>query len=199
METPRWDACTMDPHQWMRLIECHPGFASYIQAAAVSVTLLGAIFYPPLRLAYEKWLRAHSRKREAKRYAYALLPEVEAIISGMRDRLASLQAVTATTLPNWSQFQEQLGIVIPMMMIVVDQQAEYIAVERLQFLARLEDKMRLWNNRRSTYQYGSHLGDVEGWRTMTTEMTALGQDVLRAAEFARTQTLAMGKPPRRRQ
>lgn len=189
----------MDPHHWMRFIECHPGFASYIQAAAVSVTLLGAIFYPPLRLAYEKWLRTHSRKREAKRYAYDLLPEIETIISGMRDRLASLQAVNAATPPNWIKFQEQLGIVIPMMLDVANQRAEYIAVERLQFLTTLADKMRLWNNRRFSYQSGSHLGDVEGWRTMTTEMTALGEDVLRAAEFSRAQILAMGKPPRGRQ
>jgi hypothetical protein len=194
MNAPRWDACTMDPHHWMRFIECHPGFASYIQAAVVSVTLLGAIFYPPLRLAYEKWLRAYSRKKEAKRYAYSLLPEVETIISGMADRLASLQAVYVTTPPNWVTFQEQLGIVIPMMLMAVSQQAEYIAVERLHFLTALAEKMVLWNNKRYTYQLV--LGDVEGWHAMAGDMTALGDGVLLAAEFARLQTLAMGKPPR---
>jgi hypothetical protein len=82
---------------------------------------------------------------------------------------------------------------------MAQQQGEYIAVERLQFLTALADKMRLWNERRFTYQPGSHLGDVEGWRTMATEMTAQGEHVLRAAEFAHAQILAMGKPPRRRQ
>lgn len=40
MDASKWDACTMDPRTWMRAIECHPGFAGYLQFVGTMLALI---------------------------------------------------------------------------------------------------------------------------------------------------------------
>jgi hypothetical protein len=53
-----WDACTEEPNRWLRWIECHPGFASWLQAGGTIVAIAIAIAIPLiLRLREERYQR----------------------------------------------------------------------------------------------------------------------------------------------
>jgi hypothetical protein len=56
---PNWDACTMDPHWWMRNIECHPGLAAYVGAVGTIIALGVAIVVPFLS---DKLNRRHDKE-----------------------------------------------------------------------------------------------------------------------------------------
>jgi hypothetical protein len=71
-EVPHWDACTMDPHQWMRFVECHPGFAGYIQA----IGAIAAVFIAFLSPRIAAWFA--ERDRHAAR-----LQRTRDLISGL--------------------------------------------------------------------------------------------------------------------
>lgn len=69
METSKWDACTMDPHLWMRAIECHPSFAGYLQFIGTMLALIVAIGVP---LLIDQLQRAHINRDRKLRAASML-------------------------------------------------------------------------------------------------------------------------------
>ncbi len=197
METPHWDACTMDPHQWMRFIECHPGFAGYVQAAGVIATIAAAIFGPPAKLAYDRWMRARARRRNTLETAWWFLSQVEEVVAAFDQRLARLRDPAVISEPDWMKFQEELGLVIPMALEIRFVDANSVDVGRLAFTELLPDAMRAWNTR--TFENRTKPGfGTDAWREMVADMTARATKVRAVAVETKAQIEAMGKRPRRK-
>lgn len=76
MDASKWDACTADPHQWMRFIECHPGFASYLQAMFSVLAILVAVAVPACMTYFENARRAKERVIHAQNIIVAAAPHV---------------------------------------------------------------------------------------------------------------------------
>lgn len=188
----------MDPHWWMRFVECHPGFAAYLQAAGVIATIVAAIFGPPAKLAYDRWIRARATRRNTLETAWWLLSQVEEVIAAFDQRLARLRDPTVLSEPDWIKFQEELALVVPMALEIRYVDANSVDVGRLAFTELLPDAMRAWNMRTFENRTKPGLG-IEAWREMVADMTARATNVRAVAVQTKAQIEAMGKPPRRRQ
>jgi len=79
MDLSKWNACAMDPHQWMRLIECHPGFAAYLQAIFSVIAIFVAIAVPAYMTHSENTRRAKERVIHARNIIAAAAPDVFSI------------------------------------------------------------------------------------------------------------------------
>lgn len=96
-----WAACTDDPNVWMKNLECHPGFAAYLQVVGVIVAILGTalITYWATKTALKPTLV--ERQRRAKVLVYRLLPGVADIVSTCaRVRLIYQQTERGSLLAN---------------------------------------------------------------------------------------------------
>jgi hypothetical protein len=183
----------MDPHQWVRFVECHPGLAGYVQAAGVILTILGAMFWPLLKRLYDRWLRSRARRQNTRRYAFAVLHMIEEIIAGFDLRLRRLREERGA--PNWLNFQEGLSIVIPMALEIANLSVEEFNVEKLRDIQALCEALRGWNMRTWEYRGGAAPSDDEAWQAMAFEMLARAEKVRAKAFQARAAIRALGRPP----
>jgi hypothetical protein len=59
-----WDACTMEPCAVLRWMECHPGFAGYVQAVGTVGAVVIALYAPRIAAYFSR--RASQEERRAR-------------------------------------------------------------------------------------------------------------------------------------
>lgn len=59
-----WDACTMEPFAVLRWMECHPGFAGYVQAVGTVGAVIIALYAPSIAAYFSR--RASLEERRAR-------------------------------------------------------------------------------------------------------------------------------------
>jgi hypothetical protein len=75
MDRSIWAACIDDPNVWMKNLECHPGFAAYLQVLGVIVAIFGTalITYWSTKAALQPALQ--ERQRRARVLVYGEIAE----------------------------------------------------------------------------------------------------------------------------
>ena len=179
-------------------MECHPGFAGYVQAAGVIFTIAVAIFGPPAKLAYDRWMRVRARRYNTRAAAWGTLIQVESVIAAFDSRLVRLRAPTVISEPSWNGFQEELALVVPITLERWNLDPNEFDIDHLTFLVSLGEELRIWNMRTFHYREGLPSRPIEAWKAMVADMIARAEVVRLAAVEAKKTIEAMGKPARRR-
>jgi hypothetical protein len=85
MDASVWNACTMDPHPWMRLIECHPGFAGYLQLIASIIAMMVAILVPIFLARSDRSRRADNLCKSVAVDVFDVKYESDLIANGLQE------------------------------------------------------------------------------------------------------------------
>jgi len=140
-----WDPCTTEHIPWLHFIECHPGFAAYLQAVGIILTLALAIFGPPLTLF---WTRARdwwARRLNTIHIARTIRGSVLALIEQIEERIASITSAD-TPRPPWRGGPASDAMIkIPNGLLAVPYEP-YADGARLQFLQNLSLQTSAFNS-----------------------------------------------------
>lgn len=121
MDAAVWNACTMDPHPWMRLIECHPGFAGYLQLIASVVALVAAILAPILIARSNGRRRADNLCKSVAVDVFDIRYESDLIANGLQEDRDEALRSSLTTL-QWKRWLKDHEIPIsPRLIAAVEQ------------------------------------------------------------------------------
>jgi hypothetical protein len=108
MDASAWNACTMDPHQWMRLIECHPSFAGYLQLVASIIAMAVAILAPVFIARSDRRRRAENLCKSVAVDVFDIKYESDLIANGLQESRneALRQSLAKSQWEDWLQRHE---------------------------------------------------------------------------------------------
>jgi hypothetical protein len=127
----------------MQFVECHPGFAGYVQAVGVILTVAIALFGPPLKALYDRWQVRREQREAADRVARAFLAQAEKILTHIDE---GVEKISSANPHNWRIVVSQVGIDVPTQF-----EADYLAedgsvdVARLCYIQRFLEALGKWN------------------------------------------------------